>query len=149
MRILAVDDDPDILKFLKKALESHGHSVDTRDTAFGLVNLVSGIAKDGQAQRPDLLILDLALPGLSGSALLDLLAQNSRTQDVPVLLFSALPVEDIMAAASRHPRCMALEKTGHINSILQAAQRLLQTPATHGAPITLPSDRLGDERIAL
>jgi DNA-binding response OmpR family regulator len=80
MRILVIEDEPRILAFLARGLEAEGFTV--------------GAARDGDAglrlalaERWDLVVLDLLLPGLDGLALLREL--QARCPGVPVVIVSA------------------------------------------------------------
>lgn len=79
MRILVVDDDPQILSVLKRGLAFEGYAVDIAD------NGEKALATALQAP-PDLVILDIMMPGLDGIEVTKRLRQGS---DVPVLLLTA------------------------------------------------------------
>lgn len=78
-RILVVDDEPQIRRALQTALNGHGYRADAvADAASALEYLAS--------RPPDLLVLDLMLPGTDGFAVL----QHTRAwSDVPVIVLSA------------------------------------------------------------
>ncbi len=77
--ILLVDDDPHVVRSLRAALESHGYRV--RSAANGAVALQACAA-----ERPDVVLLDLALPGMDGVEVCQRLRDWSR---VPILVLSA------------------------------------------------------------
>jgi len=86
--ILVAEDDPDLQSLLRHALESDGYAV--------------YIAADGQealdqydALSPDLLVLDIMMPRLSGFEVLrELRGDDARRQDVPVLVLTSRSGED-------------------------------------------------------
>ncbi len=82
-RVLAIDDDPDILIIVEAALEIEGHSVtvstDPRET------LWLAIEND-----VDVIVLDVNMPEVSGFQALDVLREHPRTAGLPVLFLSAL-----------------------------------------------------------
>jgi two-component system response regulator MprA len=78
-RILAVDDDPQILDLLKRGLAYEGYRVDT--AADGPAALVS--ARDNP---PDLVVLDWMLPGMDG---LEVCRRLRAGSDIPILLLTA------------------------------------------------------------
>jgi DNA-binding response OmpR family regulator len=80
MRILVVDDEPRILGFVSRRLHAEGFAVDT--AADGRAAL-DAVARD----TPDLVVLDLLLPGVDGLSVLARLASEHR--DVPVVIVSA------------------------------------------------------------
>ena len=88
-RVLIVEDEPSYVQALQVALGAEG---------FEVVAALDG--KDGlehfRASRPDVLLLDLMLPGLSG---LDVLREVRRLSDLPVIVVSAKGAEaDIVSA---------------------------------------------------
>lgn len=82
-RILVVDDDDDIRGLVRALLERAGHEVaDAPDGRAGLRELFAG--------APDLVILDVAMPGLDGWETLERIREVS---DVPVLMLTARDAE--------------------------------------------------------
>ena len=82
-RILVVEDDPLILRFVRQALEEVGHQVFDTDT------LKRGLIEAG-TRRPDLLILDLGLPDGDG---VNLLRDLRGWSQLPVIVLSARSAE--------------------------------------------------------
>ncbi|MGE5674396.1 MAG: response regulator [Mycobacterium leprae] len=85
--VLVVDDDPDVRTILGIILDKAGYA--------------ARMAVDGQeafrmitAQRPDLLILDLMMPNLDGFQLVRLLRQRRWTQEIPLLVLTALDLTE-------------------------------------------------------
>ncbi|MDT8435859.1 MAG: response regulator transcription factor [Gemmatimonadota bacterium] len=87
VRILVVDDEPDILSILVYQLSKEGFRVSTA------VNGPSAIATAAE-ERPDVVILDLMLPGIDGYEVLKRLRQNERTAAIPVILLTARQEEE-------------------------------------------------------
>ncbi|MBU2609090.1 MAG: response regulator transcription factor [Chloroflexi bacterium] len=79
MRILVVDDDPQIVSFLKRGLAYEGYKVDT--AADGLEALAKAREKE-----PDLVILDIMMPEIDGIEVSKRLREGS---DVPILMLTA------------------------------------------------------------
>lgn len=91
-RILVVDDEADTAAFVKNLLEQHGYD--------------AVVAKDGgQAhsmfvmRKPDLVILDLILPGETGFEVCERLKALER--NVPVLILTAIDMDDSRSLARR------------------------------------------------
>jgi DNA-binding response OmpR family regulator len=85
--ILVADDDEDILVLVETVLERAGYEVVvTRDGAQAMAAALE--------RRPDLAVLDLAMPELDGLEVLRRLRADSSTNDVPVLLLSARAQEE-------------------------------------------------------
>jgi len=79
MRILVVDDDPEIVSFVKRGLAYEGYTVDT--AADGKEALTK--ARD---REPDLVVLDIMMPGIDGIEVAKRLRQGG---DVPILMLTA------------------------------------------------------------
>ncbi|MDX8461373.1 response regulator transcription factor [Mesorhizobium humile] len=78
--ILVVDDEPPIRKLLRVGLGSQGYTVSEAPNAKAAIELM-------QIERPDLILLDLGLPGMTG---LDLLGKwRADGLDVPVVILSS------------------------------------------------------------
>lgn len=81
LRVLVVDDSATVLAILKKMLSQNGcEVVEAMDAETGLEQAFS--------EPPDLILLDIVLPGMSGFVALRLLRKNPQTRDVPVIMIS-------------------------------------------------------------
>ena len=79
IRILVVDDEPAILRFLKPALEANDFNV---ESAASVAEAIKRIASDA----PDVVVLDLGLPDGDGK---DVIRQVRAWSDVPIIVLSA------------------------------------------------------------
>jgi DNA-binding response OmpR family regulator len=92
MRFLVVDDEPEILLLVRANIEAVGHTCETAETADDAVRALTA------EEPPDVLLLDVAMPGLDGPALLgDLRARSLEPRHV--MLLSAIPPEELVALA--------------------------------------------------
>ncbi|MDF2432705.1 MAG: hypothetical protein JWP44_2336 [Mucilaginibacter sp.] len=82
MRILAVDDDKDILEVLQFILEDSGYEVNTLSDGRYLFDEI-------ETNMPDLILLDIMLGNLDGRELCKDVKNKKETQDIPVILISA------------------------------------------------------------
>lgn len=78
-RILIVDDEPQILRFLKPALTAAGYDIIEASTGAEALSLAS-------TRSPDLVILDLGLPDMDGK---EVIARLRGWSSVPVIILSA------------------------------------------------------------
>lgn len=81
--ILIVDDTPDNLRILTSMLQSYGYRV--RPAINGQVALTAV-----EQTQPDLILLDIMMPGLTGYEVCAQLKSNPLTRDIPVIFISAL-----------------------------------------------------------
>lgn len=79
-RILVVDDDPAILRAVRRSLEAHSYNVRTLDSGGGVPELVSGF-------RPDVILLDLVLPDTDGVAVSREIRMHTRAS---IIVLSAV-----------------------------------------------------------
>ena len=82
-KILIVDDERDTLSVLEKMLVSKGYSVVTADNGNDAVILA-------KSERPNLIILDILMPGMDGPEIAMRLKENSKTTDIPVMFLTCL-----------------------------------------------------------
>jgi len=82
-RVLVVDDEPQILRFLQPALEASGYAVLHAETGAEALRAAANAA-------PDIVILDLGLPDMDGR---EVLKQVRRFSKVPVVVLSARDAE--------------------------------------------------------
>jgi len=86
-RILIVDDDPRLLHVVSMYLSIEGYDVDAElDGADGLRAL--------ERNRPDLVLLDIMMPGIDGLEVCRRIKSDPRTRSIPVLMFTALSGDD-------------------------------------------------------
>ena len=81
-RILVVDDEPDITALVAYHLAKTGYRVSTATNG-------TDALKSAREERPDIVVLDLMLPGLSGYEVLAELRKRDETRDVGVILLTA------------------------------------------------------------
>ena len=82
MRVLVVDDEPDVLLLCRVNFEFAGHEVlEARDGDQAL--------EVAAAEKPDVIVLDIMLPRRDGLAILQELHTSEATKDIPVVLLTA------------------------------------------------------------
>lgn len=79
MRILIVDDDPEIVSFVKRALAYEGYTVDTASD--GTEALAKALDRE-----PDLVVLDIIMPGIDG---IEVSKRLRQANNVPILMLTA------------------------------------------------------------
>ena len=88
-RVLVVDDEPQIHRFLKPALVASGHEVECVDTGAAAIRTAA-------TWGPDLILLDLGLPDLDGKEVVRAIREWSKT---PIIILSARDRESEKIAA--------------------------------------------------
>lgn len=79
-RILVIDDEENIRLLYQEELADEGYEVDVADSAEAAMSLI-------EAQKPDLITLDIRMPGVDGIEFLRLLREKHR--DLPVIIVTA------------------------------------------------------------
>lgn len=81
--VLAVDDDEDNLELLTQLLQFVECSFITAEDGETAINLA-------QQYHPDMILLDMMLPGISGVEVVKSLQKNPRTKDIPIVAVTAI-----------------------------------------------------------
>jgi two-component system phosphate regulon response regulator PhoB len=89
--VLVVDDEEDILELVRYGLAKNGYKVDCVTTG-------EEALRAARANPPDLIVLDLMLPGLDGLEVCRILKRDPRTSHIPVVMLTAKGEEaDVVA----------------------------------------------------
>ena len=86
-KILVVDDEKDVLKVLTTRLTEEGYSVVTSDKGSQALEIA-------EKEKPDLIILDIMMPDISGEKVGEQLRANPTTKDIPIIFLTSLFTED-------------------------------------------------------
>jgi CheY-like chemotaxis protein len=82
-RVLIVDDEPAIRLLARVNLEAEGiEALEAADGESALATALSG--------RPDLILLDIVMPGIDGFEVADRLRDDERTRDIPIVFMTGL-----------------------------------------------------------
>lgn len=81
-RVLVIDDEPTIVMVLEIALSEEGHEVATA------LDGLTGLNMMKQSPLPDIVLLDLYMPGLSGQAVANTMRSDPVLKDIPVVIIS-------------------------------------------------------------
>ena len=87
IKILAVDDEPDVLKVLGARLKQNDFEVITASDGKMAIT-------QAELHRPDLIILDIMMPGMDGTEAAQRLKENPRTKHIPIIFLSAIAAGD-------------------------------------------------------
>ncbi len=133
-RILVIDDQPSIRGVLQVALEESGADVWTAgDGQSALVILESAL--------PDLVLLDLVMPGMDGWEVLRRLKANHRTSHLPIVLETSAQDLPSYASARKEGIAAFLGKPFRINEVIETCRRVLDGARPMQGPP--PSDEPG------
>ncbi|HEU0012774.1 MAG TPA: response regulator [Longimicrobium sp.] len=124
--VLLVEDDPASLDIFATILRHGGYAVRTAQTAEAGVELAV-------AHRPDLVIVDLGLPGASGFDVLEALTDHPETETIPLIVCTVHVFEHDRIRARRAGGDVFLEKPVDPRHLLSQVRTLLTAaPPAHG-----------------
>ncbi len=86
-KLLIVDDEPDMLAVMVAILRNGGYDVIQASCGSEAINLAV-------SERPDLILLDIKMPGMDGVKTTDALKNNPETKDIPIAYLTNLVEED-------------------------------------------------------
>ncbi|MBI5624027.1 MAG: response regulator transcription factor [Elusimicrobia bacterium] len=139
-RILSIEDDPDLQQLFSFALQKEGYQVHYAFTG------KEGYEKALQF-NPDLILLDMMLPILSGVEVLKLLMKNKTTREIPVIVMTGYPQDaNFVESAIRSMGVIEyVRKPVRISDMVSLIRRTLEVKAPRTDPdLTLVR---GDVRI--
>jgi DNA-binding response OmpR family regulator len=82
VKVLIVDDSPEILELLRIVLTRNGYVVMAAESARAAADII-------RQQKPDLIILDIMLPDITGISFLETLKKSKQYCDIPIILLTA------------------------------------------------------------
>src|SRR4051812_19929898 len=127
--ILVIDDNAVVLEVTRSMLEQAGFRVVTHDRASGAVVAVLH-------ERPDLVLLDVNMPNMSGDSLADILGRTRATRGTLVVLYSSLPANALRMKALAAGAHGFIQKTGAQSELVRQVRAFLE------------QDSLGAQRVA-
>ena len=123
-KVLIIDDDRDFRDYLASLAALRCRNVVTAEDG------EAGLAL-AQRELPNLILLDMKMPGMNGLELLDLLQQQTQTTDIPVLILTGSHFDPkTRLLFEKAPNVKAfLAKTSPGKQVLEEIDRLLGKPA--------------------
>jgi DNA-binding response OmpR family regulator len=134
-RVLVIDDSPTIVAVLGKMLRQNGYDVITA------VDAESGLEK-ARAECPDVIFLDIVLPGMNGFAALRQLRREPDTQKTPVIMISGNMQATEQYYAQRIGADDFMKKPFGRGEVFTRLQKLIEAGRLH------PHDRIVHEPLA-
>ena len=140
-RILVVEDDSDIAALLRHTLQKASYTVDVLSSGSAVLAHVA-------AEPPDLIVLDLMLPGMDGLHVCEALRRDPATAAIPILMLTARgDEEDRVRGLERgaddyvtkpfSPR----EVAARVAALLRRIARMEAGPLLRYGPLTIDADR--------
>ena len=124
-RILIVDDDRQVSLALSVRLKAADYDVDVAgDGESGLQKLAADAHQ--WARRPDVVLLDMRMPGIDGLEVMRRMKRDPRLADIPVIFVSANAQETAKRAALNAGGKLFLEKPFESRALLESIRSVLE-----------------------
>src|SRR5690349_12762805 len=118
-KIVVIDDSEIVLEVTRGALEGAGFDVVTHDRPAGCVALILH-------EKPELVLMDVNMPGLGGDTIVSVLGKAAPTSDTVVLLHSSLSAEVLRAKATTAGAHGFIQKSGDLFGLVREVNRWLK-----------------------
>ena len=119
-KILIVDDDQGLLKVIRAGLMQKGYQIYAAATGEKGLRLAKQI-------KPDLIILDVILPGIKGREVCALLKEDGETRDIPVIFMTAKDSPDDVKAELEVGAVSHLTKPINVQQLFVEIKKILGT----------------------
>ena len=126
-RILLVDDDPDLLEALRLRMSAAGYEVHTAGDGVQATRLA-------RRERPDLVVLDIGMPGGDGHTVANRLKNDPATMFTPIIFLSARTHENDFERARQNRVDKYLVKPFQVDELVMAVDELVER-ATQSAAV--------------
>lgn len=117
-KILAIEDDVDITRVLKKRLADNGYDV-------LIANEPTEGIKLARTEKPDLILLDLKLPTGGGLSILRTLKMAPDTREIPVVIVTGVRRAEIKEQTFKEGACAYIEKPYDPQELLDIVRGVL------------------------
>lgn len=145
-KVVVIDDSEIVLAMTKQALEGAGYEVVVHDRSAGCVALIL-------QEKPDLVLMDVNLPGLSGDVAVTMLAKAQPNGETVVLLHSSLPAGVLRAKAAAVGAHGFIQKGADAYRLVREVNQWIKRLTSSGhlraaAPVTTDERDSGSMRVA-
>ncbi len=119
VRVLLIDDDPNALWMARQYLDDAGFEARGATSLAEFESLLD-------SWSPDVIVADVDMPSVTGPALCRVLKDRYQTAHIPVVLYSALPSEELAGLAAGCEAETWLEKTAGLDALVVHLEELCQ-----------------------
>lgn len=119
VEILVVDDEPDVLYLIKRILERNGFSVIGAEDGESCLEML-------KTERPDLIILDVMMPGLNGWQVSDKIKTDENLRDIPVIILTVRSEDADMQKSINSKADAHLNKPINQSNLIETIKKLLK-----------------------
>lgn len=118
VKVLAVDDEKDVLFIVSAALKSEGYEVVTASNGFEALEAAA-------RENPDIIVLDVMMPKMDGFETLKKLREQDGTRDIPVVMLTGLSDREKKLDAIDYGVQHYIVKPFEVHDLISTLQRAL------------------------
>lgn len=127
-KILVVDDEPDIRNLLQLVFSNEGYTVLLAENGAAGIHLA-------RTESPDVIFLDLLMPGLSGLEVCKLLKNNPVTEGIPVVVVTAFGRDRDIQLAKEAGADWFVKKPFENRKLVELAEKLIYSDKGAASPV--------------
>lgn len=116
---MVLDDSPICLESVRISFEEAGYEVVTLDSPFGFAAALQG-------HQPDLVLVDVTMPGLQGDKLVEIAVRNGVRAKTVIVLHSDRPEAELRVLAAQCGAAGYIRKTADEAELLRSVARFLK-----------------------
>ncbi|MFQ6038397.1 MAG: response regulator [Candidatus Aminicenantales bacterium] len=139
-RILVIEDNPVEIETIRTRLMKKGYEV-----------LVASNGEDGirlaQEHKPDLIFMDMILPGMHGLEATIKLKQNEETKDIPIVALTVMDSSEFVATCFKEGISAFIRKPYDFEEIFEKTEKLLGIQRKTGEDAKEPEDKRDQEEV--
>ena len=121
LKILVVEDEVHIQRLIKLVLERSNFQVDTVGSGEEALKYLA------ESPKPDMVLLDILMPGIDGLTVLRAIKANAVHKDVPVVMLTALAQESVVLQGIKLGAKDYIRKPFHPSELVKRLSKHLQT----------------------
>ncbi len=118
-KIMVVDDEPQILTLVKIMFEMKGYQVSEAKSGAECLRKLKN-------EKPDLILLDIMMPGEDGWEILKEIKKDKETKDIPVVMFSVRTSKDSIKKSLEYGADAHINKPFDLDYLLNQVKSLLE-----------------------
>lgn len=120
MKIMIVDDEPDMVSVVRAMLKRGGYSVMQAYSGRECLDKITG-------EKPDLILMDVMMPGINGFEATKKIKEDPKTKDIPVVMLTAKTSKDAKLEGFQNSLCDGyIEKPVKMQDLLKVVQWILE-----------------------
>ncbi|HGJ64773.1 TPA: response regulator [bacterium] len=119
-KILIIDDEPDVIETLEFMLKARGFEIISASDG------LSGLSR-AKTDNPDLILLDIMMPGMDGYEVCSKLKRETATKNIPIIMLTAKGESDAVLSAHKSGANDYIVKPYNLPTLLAKLNKFIKT----------------------